>query len=197
MTSLKKILEDRGLVEGIDFKFGNYNDPKYRSTKYGLNPKIPAPADRPVCAEDGCNRPKAIISTLKDGSPNYRKVCAYHHEKNICKANGVRYREELTAKRQGVSVTELKNRSHKYRKHRLDYCENIDGRLGYTCSAHIPIKAVLQVDHIDGDPHNHDPDNLQTLCANCHTYKTNINKDAKTPGRKSKSTAEYAMRGLA
>lgn len=30
----------------------------------------------------------------------------------------------------------------------------------------------LDVDHIDGDHYNNDPDNLQTLCANCHRLKT-------------------------
>lgn len=29
-----------------------------------------------------------------------------------------------------------------------------------------------QVDHIDGDSHNNDPRNLQTLCVRCHSAKT-------------------------
>lgn len=29
-----------------------------------------------------------------------------------------------------------------------------------------------EVDHIDGDPHNNDPSNLQTLCRSCHSRKT-------------------------
>jgi 5-methylcytosine-specific restriction endonuclease McrA len=28
------------------------------------------------------------------------------------------------------------------------------------------------VDHIDGNHSNDDPSNLQTLCANCHRFKT-------------------------
>jgi 5-methylcytosine-specific restriction endonuclease McrA len=35
----------------------------------------------------------------------------------------------------------------------------------------------LDVDHIDGDHDNNDPENLQTLCANCHRLKTQIQKD--------------------
>jgi len=35
----------------------------------------------------------------------------------------------------------------------------------------------LDIDHIDGDHTNEDPSNLQTLCANCHRYKTYLNKD--------------------
>lgn len=29
-----------------------------------------------------------------------------------------------------------------------------------------------QVDHADGDSHNNDPGNLQTLCISCHSSKT-------------------------
>jgi 5-methylcytosine-specific restriction endonuclease McrA len=35
----------------------------------------------------------------------------------------------------------------------------------------------LDVDHIDGNHLNNHPDNLQTLCANCHRLKTKVNGD--------------------
>ena len=35
----------------------------------------------------------------------------------------------------------------------------------------------LDVDHIDGNNSNNSPENLQTLCANCHRLKTWRNKD--------------------
>jgi hypothetical protein len=35
----------------------------------------------------------------------------------------------------------------------------------------------LDVDNIDGDKNNNDPQNLQTLCANCHRLKTHRQKD--------------------
>jgi hypothetical protein len=35
----------------------------------------------------------------------------------------------------------------------------------------------LHVDHIDGDGTNNDPINFQTLCANCHAYKTAMNNE--------------------
>lgn len=37
----------------------------------------------------------------------------------------------------------------------------------------------LDVDHIDGDRSNNAPENLQTLCANCHRLKTKQNMDWK------------------
>ena len=30
----------------------------------------------------------------------------------------------------------------------------------------------LEIDHIDDNPYNHSPDNLQVLCPNCHSLKT-------------------------
>lgn len=30
----------------------------------------------------------------------------------------------------------------------------------------------MDLDHVDGDSSNHDPENLQTLCANCHRLKS-------------------------
>jgi 5-methylcytosine-specific restriction endonuclease McrA len=34
------------------------------------------------------------------------------------------------------------------------------------------IRQQLDVDHIDGNHRNNNPENLQTLCANCHRLKT-------------------------
>lgn len=58
-----------------------------------------------------------------------------------------------------------------------DYCENIDGRLGFKCTTTILGPYQLQLDHIDGDRYNNDPNNHQTLCACCHAYKTHIEQD--------------------
>ena len=42
-----------------------------------------------------------------------------------------------------------------------------DGYRCVECGAYQP----LEVDHIDGDPTNDDPENLQTLCTPCHVKK--------------------------
>ena len=83
------------------------------------------------------------------------------------------------------------NSKHPYRQYRKEYCENRDGRLGFTCAFTKPktgmTDGMLQVDHIvpqsvaksqgwDQDKIN-SKKNLQTLCCNCHNYKThNFNK---------------------
>jgi 5-methylcytosine-specific restriction endonuclease McrA len=56
-----------------------------------------------------------------------------------------------------------------YRKHKKDYCE--------LCGFIALHRVQLDVDHIDGNRTNNDPDNLQTLCANCHRLKTQLNGD--------------------
>ena len=51
-----------------------------------------------------------------------------------------------------------------YRKHKKSECE----KCGF-----VPIHSVqLDVDHIDNNHNNNDLKNLQTLCANCHRYKS-------------------------
>lgn len=86
---------------------------------------------------------------------------------------------------------------HPYLAHRKDYCENQDGRLGFVCTYTTPTPEQLlkmglhgdstphfEVDHKNGDPSDNDPDNLQTFCSNCHTFKTFANKDGQSAGRK-------------
>jgi 5-methylcytosine-specific restriction endonuclease McrA len=43
------------------------------------------------------------------------------------------------------------------------------------------LRAALTVDHIDGNHENNEPDNLVTLCSNCHNIKTIEYGDNLTP----------------
>ena len=61
---------------------------------------------------------------------------------------------------------EPKIRKPHYRDFKLDYCEHCGFIAMHPCQ--------LDVDHIDGNHFNDDPSNLQTLCANCHRYKTGV-----------------------
>jgi len=56
-----------------------------------------------------------------------------------------------------------------YKKHKKEICE--------LCGFKAINKCQLDVDHIDGNKSNNNPDNLQTLCSNCHRLKTWLNKD--------------------
>ena len=61
--------------------------------------------------------------------------------------------------------------------HKKDYCENRDGRLGHKCTATIMGYLQLDLDHIDGNHYNNVPENIQTLCKNCHSWKSHVNED--------------------
>lgn len=152
----------------------------------------------PKCQVPGCNK---VAQNLTGGeNPKRRKsswvreeygveegwVCSYHHAERIAiELNGF------------SSITAFTNSRHPYLKYRKDYCENKDGRLGFTCDYTGPTKEQLieaglgedymgwlQVDHIDGNHINNKEENLQTLCANCHNIKTFQAGDYATPGRK-------------
>lgn len=45
------------------------------------------------------------------------------------------------------------------------------------------IRALLDVDHMDGNHGNNDPANLRTLCKICHGIKTIVNQDHRTASR--------------
>jgi 5-methylcytosine-specific restriction endonuclease McrA len=140
--------------------------------------------ERPKCQVPGCTRNAQLQSDLATGKFRKMKwvredfgvqegyVCQVHHKRKC-------------AENKGMSIGQWTNSFHIYRKYRKDYCENIDGRIGGNkCTATIVYEGQLQVDHIDGNPTNNDPSNLQTLCANCHTHKTYLNADYATLGRK-------------
>lgn len=174
--------------------------------------KIFVPFDqRPKCEVEGCCNTAQISNNSKaTGLPIWRKnngkyMCNTHHGKLIATKRGLKsiahviaanagfesVRDHLNfqAQEKGFSNhTEYANSKHPYLRYRQNYCENIDGRLGFICTTTISMPAVLQVDHIDGNPKNNDLNNLQTLCACCHIHKTLTNKDYATPGRKALKT---------
>lgn len=107
-----------------------------------------------ICSEPGCNKVGQHTGKYRvDGTIIRRAKCAKHHS--------MQYRMS----------------GWEYKIHRKDYCENKDGRLGYTCTATIVWEGQLTVDHINGVHTDNREENLQTLCANCHNYKTYVNQD--------------------
>lgn len=169
--------------------------------------------NRPQCSVPGCNNGAVAIRICKQtGIKAWRRsswilekypevkdnwCCSRCHDKNIAKKHGTKTRHHLTASRHGLTLTEYQERIHPYLIHRKDYCENIDGRLGFVCNSAYPTRETLDklgftdwgtrnfldVDHKDGNSSNHDPENLQTLCKNCHKLKTYSSGDHLTVGR--------------
>jgi hypothetical protein len=127
-----------------------------------------------------------------NNTPIWRRKCDEHYKQELAYKKGFdsysQYQTDLDYKKAaklGMTITEWRNSRHVDRKHMKTYCENIDGRLGYVCTATIiPHVGILSVDHIDGNPFNRHKSNYQTLCRNCHAHKTVMFKDYATPGRK-------------
>lgn len=147
---------------------------------------------RPQCQVDGCD---CLAQNVKSSfDPYWRRSTWVREEYNVwpgyvCATHHIEYR----ARQKGMTGMELRHSKHPYLKYRKDYCENVDARLGFTCTTTIAIPAMLQVDHIDGNSDNNDPTNLQTLCACCHIHKTFTNKDYRTPGRKALKKQKFSI----
>jgi len=66
-------------------------------------------------------------------------------------------------------------------------CENIEGTpMWGLCKQDSYHESELQTDHKDGNPFNNDPDNIWTICSNCHQRKTDFMGDRFTAGRPTK-----------
>jgi 5-methylcytosine-specific restriction endonuclease McrA len=56
-------------------------------------------------------------------------------------------------------------------KHRKNTCE--------FCGVEPEGKGMIDIDHIDGNRSNNNPENLQSLCKDCHKAKTTLDVEAK------------------
>jgi hypothetical protein len=151
--------------------------------------------DHPYCETPGCTNPKIVTDWhWTSGAPVYRPVCQCCHDADTAEryatktgATWVKTVKDVVAHKAGFnSAVEYTNSKHPYRQFRKDYCENVDGRLGFICTTTIIWEGQLDVDHKDEDPSNNSSSNLQTLCKCCHAVKSNkfIKENGVTPGRK-------------
>ena len=102
-----------------------------------------------------CNKRLTSLKTRNvDGLPLYKSKC----NKCIGKKSKVPLKTSIYIKK--------------------EYCENND------CTFIAIHSCQLDVDHIDGNSLNNNSNNLQTLCANCHRLKTQVNKDWLKKGRR-------------
>ena len=108
---------------------------------------------KPICINEGCGSYVHTRKVNKNATYDIRSECYKCHD-------GFRNRPGVIP-------------------HKKTYCENKDGRLGFKCVADITDSCMLEMDHIDSDKWNNVPNNVQTLCRNCHSYKTKYNGDSK------------------
>ena len=110
----------------------------------------------PKCINIGCDNEVAVRQGTKEKPIAIRNVCRKCHEASY---------KGLTL----PNITPVKK----------PYCQNQDARLGFPCTTSIMYPGQLELDHIDGNCYNNIPSNTQTLCKDCHCYKSHINGDYK------------------
>ena len=111
--------------------------------------------DNGICCNIGCSNERARMTRLDNPVPKFRSTC------------GSCYNAGRGVGPFRFGVVPIKK----------DYCENQDARLGVKCTSTIEGRWQLDMDHIDGNNSNNDPDNLQTLCKNCHAKKSRLQND--------------------
>ena len=114
----------------------------------------------PKCVNPGCNRP-VMVRDWKNWSI-----------KSEC---GTCYKARITGyfgpAMAGITI------------HKKNYCENIDGRLGWQCPVQkkawtdLNMLNALDLEHTDGDHFNNTPENVTTFCKLCHGKKSANNND--------------------
>ena len=121
------------------------------------------PRSRERCITAGCSHLQHHKGTNIHGDIYYRRYCHGCHMARL-------------AAKQHISVSEFRSSYHPYKKYRKEYCENAVGDkagwLPVPCRVTWYPKTFLNIDHVDGNHHNNDPENLMTLCPTCHAVKT-------------------------
>ena len=122
----------------------------------------------PICVNRGCDN----VVTVREWKP----LPSVKSECTRC----------INARKKGKEIPGVKI-------HKKDFCENIDGHLGFKCPVKKPkvwlqFLESLDLDHVDGNHFHNNPKNVKTYCKICHGRKslkegdTNANKPS---GRKS------------
>ena len=141
--------------------------------------------DRPTCLNINCDNKVHLIEYRDKKYPIYRSVCENCHYGNIeGKFKTHKYKQGVIV----VKKNYCENYIHKVIKgipkdKRIECCtEHNKEKINSAKETGVLPSRDLHIDHIDGDHYNNVPENVQTLCSACHTYKTQIAGDHKSRG---------------
>lgn len=91
---------------------------------------------------------------------------------NMCRQEYIRSKYISEWKTGLVSGGNSYNLSHYVRNYLLEETQHKCSKCGWSQVNIHTGNVPLEIDHIDDNPFNHSPDNLQVLCPNCHSIKT-------------------------
>ena len=94
---------------------------------------------------------------------NYLRDIHREHMTGVCAISGDTFREKLSFVRNVFSLL----KGYKFEKEK-----NITKRILQKRHAITETMRLFEVDHIDGNPYNNDPENLQTLTREAHKLKS-------------------------
>jgi hypothetical protein len=119
----------------------------------------------PTCVNCGCNN-KVLVREWKYWS--FKSECS--------RCTSARKKRKTI---QGVTI------------HKKNYCENVDGQLGFACpvphDGWIGFQSSLDLDHLDGNHYNNIPTNVKTFCKLCHGRKSLDNGDCNSNKKSSRA----------
>ncbi len=171
-----------------------------RTQAYDLEPKFCKYCKLPIAYEqrrnDFCGHSCAASVTNKGvrrpkREVTYCKVCPTALEKHTAKfcsntcQQRFAYSVFITAWKAGVEVggswMEVSNHVRKWLIAEFgEKCSKCGWSERHSATQRVPV----QVDHIDGDPNNHRPENLRLLCPNCHSLTATYGGLNRGRGRK-------------
>ncbi len=100
------------------------------------------------CSIPHCNKSVGYHKAHKNGTHRNKQVCEFHRH----------------AGKEEVDVWKMSQG-----------CNNKDAHYGFACvSVEILHPTTLDINHIDGNNLNRDPENIEVLCAMCHRYVTHL-----------------------
>lgn len=122
---------------------------------------------------------------------NYLK-CSFPNCHNTVGQHSARLNKNMQ-----VCHAHRKTRKNEIDKWKLEEgCANKDGKYGFPCVCKTFIDpATLDINHIDGDNMNRNPENIEVLCKMCHTLVT-LKHDHHLQDKKNNRRAVFANTDL-
>lgn len=119
----------------------------------------------PKCVNPGCNN---LVTCREWKNWSFKSECTRcmtaRKEKRYIIEDGLKFIVDKKGNNLGIII------------HKETFCENHDGHLGFDCpvprDGWIGFESGLDLDHVNGNHYDNDPENVRTYCKLCHNRKS-------------------------